>query len=62
MDFRLIKMMGLITYICLWTTAFLGLGLWKLRIRAVRPWMHYLMAAVTLASATTHVILIQLAD
>ena len=60
MNFELIKTMGIITYCCLWITAFAGLGLWKLHFTKIRPWMHFLLAVITLLFATTHLTLILL--
>jgi len=57
-----IETMGVVTYCLLWLTVILGLGLWKLRIRFIRPKYHYLAAGLTLLAATIHVILVSLAD
>ena len=64
MNGELIEALGLLTYICLWITVIMGLSLWKFRIRFIRPWMHYLMAGITLLFATTHLttILVLAAD
>jgi len=48
------------TYSLVWITALLGLNQWKLHLVRLRPAWHYAFAALALASATAHVIAINL--
>ncbi|HPQ81472.1 MAG TPA: hypothetical protein PLZ86_07085 [bacterium] len=58
--YSFVKPLGMATYSLVWITALLGLNQWKLHLVRLRPAWHYAFAALALASATAHVIAINL--